>query len=189
MANENDIKKAISICKKNKNYNLVLMHCVSLYPQPIKEANLNKLESLKKFGFEIGFSDHSESNISAVVAVAKGARYIEKHITWNKRDKGPDHFYACEIKEFKKYVEAINLASYSLGNSELEYDKKIVFATRRKSYHSKRKIKKNEKLKLVDIFLKQNLAGINLNEIKSYIGKKFKKDILKNSPLKKHYFR
>ena len=92
------LKKRLFV--KNKNHNLVLMHQL-VHPQPVKVANLNKLESLKKFGFEVGFSDHSESNISAIVAVAKGARYIEKHITWNKKDKGPDHFYACEIKKFQ----------------------------------------------------------------------------------------
>tara|TARA_B100000579_G_C22843062_1_gene862708 strand:- start:1584 stop:2555 length:972 start_codon:yes stop_codon:yes gene_type:complete len=188
MANENDIKKALLRCKNNKNDNIVLMHCVSLYPQPLKYANLNKLNNLKKFGYDIGFSDHSESNISAIVAIAKGATYIEKHITWSKKSKGPDHFYACEINKFKDYVDAIKLANLSLGKSELELDQKIIFATRRKSYHAKRKIYKNEKLKTKDIFLKQNLSGINLNEIKKFIGKKLKKNVLKNKPIKKNYF-
>ena len=188
MANENDIKKALIVCKKNNNNNIVLMHCVSLYPQPIKDANLNKLNGLKKFGYEIGFSDHSEGNISAIVAIAKGAKYIEKHITWNKKDKGPDHFYACEIKKFKEYIDSVHQANDALGKGKLDFDKKIIFATRRKSYFTKRKIFKNEKLKVSDIFLKQNLSGINLNEINRYIGKKLKKNILKNKPLKEQYF-
>ena len=38
------------------------MHCVSEYPQKIENANINKLDQLRKFGFKLGFSDHSNSS-------------------------------------------------------------------------------------------------------------------------------
>ena len=38
----------------------VLMHCVSLYPTPLKKINLNFIQTLKKkFKLPVGFSDHS----------------------------------------------------------------------------------------------------------------------------------
>ena len=128
------------------------------------------------------------SNLSAIVAIAKGATYFEKHITWNNKSKGPDHFYACEIKKFKDYVSTLNSAYSSLGKKDLVLDDKIIYATRRKSYHAIRKIHKNEKLNFNNLYLKQNLSGLNINEIKKYIGKKLKKNINKDKPIKQIYF-
>ena len=47
-----------------------------------------------------------------------GARYFEKHITLNKKSKGPDHFYAYNPKEFKRYVRNIHKA-YNLWDPRL----------------------------------------------------------------------
>ena len=56
-------------------------------------SNLNVLKSFKKYpNFNLGFSDHTINNISAIVAVGLGCKYFEKHFTLNKKSKGPDHF-------------------------------------------------------------------------------------------------
>ena len=188
MADEFDIKKAISICKNNNNNKIVLMHCVSQYPQSVEEGNLNKIDTLKKFGYEVGFSDHSENNISAIIAVSKGVTHIEKHITFSKKLKGPDHFYACEIRDFKQYVNTLILTKKSLGQEKLSYDPKIIFNTRRQSYYAKKNIKIGEKLRLDHIYLKNTLDGINKNKIKKYLNKFVKKKIKKNNPIKETYF-
>ena len=41
MANFNEIKDTISLLKNNK---LLLMHCVSSYPTPLKNLNMNILK-------------------------------------------------------------------------------------------------------------------------------------------------
>jgi N,N'-diacetyllegionaminate synthase len=188
MANEYDIKKIVNVCKKNGNNDIVLMHCVSQYPQPVEHGNLNKIDTLKKFGYEIGFSDHSENNISAIVAASKGVSYFEKHITFSNKQKGPDHFYACEIKNFEDYIKSIKLAKKSLGTSHLVYDPKIIFHTRRQSYYSKRAINIGEKLLLKDICLKNTLEGINKNKINKFLNKTIKKKIKKNKAILETYF-
>ena len=35
------------------------MHCVSSYPVPPSEANLNAITYMKKFKLNIGYSDHT----------------------------------------------------------------------------------------------------------------------------------
>ena len=51
-----------------------------------------------------------------------------KHITLNKKMKGPDHFYAMEPGEFTDYVFRIHEAYKMLGRSEkdlIKFEKKL----------------------------------------------------------------
>ena len=57
--NINEVKKSINILKRISKINLkkrlVIMHCVSAHPAPIKEINLRILNTIKKkFGFYTG---------------------------------------------------------------------------------------------------------------------------------------
>ncbi len=189
MANKEDIKDALKVIKKTGNNHVVLMHCVSEYPQKIENANINKLDQLRKFGFKLGFSDHSNSSTSAILAIAKGVRFLEKHITLDKEAKGPDHFYATDIKQFKKYVKDIRDAEQALGSQKLEYDTHVIFNTRRESYYAKKFIKKGTKLKYNHMYLKRSLEGLNINSVKKFLNKKTKININKHLAIKKDYFK
>ena len=52
------------------------------------------------------------------MAVGLGCKYFEKHFTLNKKSKGPDHFFAYNENQFKKYVMAITQAYKCLGSSK-----------------------------------------------------------------------
>ena len=85
------------------------MHCTSLYPSSDEDVNLNVIDDYKKrYDSPIGFSDHTLGSLASILAVSKGVCFFEKHITLNKLDKGPDHFYALEPNEFKEYVNDLN---------------------------------------------------------------------------------
>ena len=47
IASEQDIKKAVGICKKHKNNKIILLNCISSYPASNKELNLNHIDVLK----------------------------------------------------------------------------------------------------------------------------------------------
>ena len=85
-----DISKAVKIFKKNK-CNFALMHCVSTYPCPEKNLNLNLIKTLKKkFKCKIGYSGHESSVSPSVAAWFLGADYIERHITLDRTMYGTD---------------------------------------------------------------------------------------------------
>lgn len=77
---------------------VILMHCVSKYPLPIEEANLSRIETLRKeFGCPVGYSDHSAGVKAPVVAAIKyGAELIEVHVTSNRALPGTDHAASLE---------------------------------------------------------------------------------------------
>jgi N,N'-diacetyllegionaminate synthase len=93
-----------------------LLHCVSSYPTPADQANLRWIGELAdRFGVPVGFSDHTTELMSGALAVAAGARIIEKHLTCDRTAPGPDHAASFDGPQFARYVQLIRLASSMLG--------------------------------------------------------------------------
>ena len=82
-ATSEEVLNALNIMKST-GADFVLMHCVSSYPCPEGRANLPRLTWLSSLWPKIGLSDHTSGIISPPVAVALGARVIEKHFTTDK---------------------------------------------------------------------------------------------------------
>ena len=187
MSDLDDIKKA---CKKLDNCKLVLMQCTSLYPTSESDTNLNVIHTFKKNfkRVELGFSDHTTSDIAAITSIGMGVRYFEKHITLNKKSKGPDHFYAYEPHEFKKYIQNIHSAYNSLGDSHKEINFHVRKVARLNGIYSKVVLKKNKIMTKKDIIMKSPAIGLREKEINLILGKKLRIDVKKDEPLKLEFF-
>lgn len=116
---EEDIAWAVETFYEAGGRDLCLMQCTADYPASISTLNLQTLPWLhSRFGVATGLSDHSrEPAIGPVVAVALGARVIEKHFTLDNRLPGPDHSFALLPHELKELVCQVRLAEASLGDS------------------------------------------------------------------------
>ncbi|MBP6060434.1 MAG: N-acetylneuraminate synthase [Candidatus Pacebacteria bacterium] len=98
---------------------VTLFHCTSEYPAPFQEINLNVLETFKEeFGLELGYSDHSLGLMVPHLAVAKGARVIEKHFTLDNALEGPDHKASLNLEQFSEMIKQIRLTEAILGNDQ-----------------------------------------------------------------------
>ncbi len=95
---------------------ITILHCNTEYPTPYSDVNLKAmLEIGKKFGVEIGYSDHTQGIEVPIAAVALGAKVIEKHFTLDKTMEGPDHKASLEPSELKAMVEGIRHIEQALG--------------------------------------------------------------------------
>ncbi|MDF1721071.1 MAG: N-acetylneuraminate synthase [Minwuia sp.] len=96
---------------------LSLLHCVSAYPTPMQDANLNAIRTLDAcYGLTVGYSDHTLGISAAPAAVALGARIIEKHLTLDRTMPGPDHSASLEPEDFAEMVTAIRDVAIALGD-------------------------------------------------------------------------
>jgi len=109
--------------EKNIPEQLVLLHCVSGYPTPPDQANLQSIRFLAdNFDCTIGYSDHTIGLEAALIAVVLGARIIEKHFTIDKTFSDfRDHQLSADPVEMRELVERVQLASSMLG----EYHKRV----------------------------------------------------------------
>jgi len=103
---------------KNNKKNLVLYACTSAYPVPEDKVCLLEISRLRDT-YEneikgIGFSGHHLGITQDIVAVALGAKYIERHFTLDKKLKGTDQLISLEPKEFKALVNNIRIVEKGL---------------------------------------------------------------------------
>ena len=170
MSSNHEIKKAIKILK-----NPILLHCVSLYPCSPSKINLNRMKKLKeKYNLTTGFSDHSIGVNACKIAIAKGARVIEKHFTHNQKIKGSDHIHSSDKKELSDLVNfAKNYENY-LGSGKIDpssEELKIQRLARKGLYFSK-DFNKGHLVSKKDIVLLRPENGLNINDLKKFVGKK-----------------
>ena len=93
-----------------KGYNFSLLHCVTMYPTPLNEFNLARMNFLQKYTNSIGWSDHSKIALDGIkgtlAAVHFGAKLIERHFTILKETETKDGPVSINLKQAKQIVDA-----------------------------------------------------------------------------------
>lgn len=186
IADINNIRKAMNICKKSGNYNIILLNCISSYPAKNFELNLKYINVLKKFCPIVGYSDHSNSDLASIISVAKGAKVIEKHFILNKKIKSPDKSFSYDPLQLKNLIKNIREVEIMLG-SETVNKKEIIkkkLKTVSRSIFFSNDITKGEKISLTNIQSVRPGTGLNLSYFKKILGKKVKKNCKFGQPVK-----
>lgn len=96
-------------------YSAVFFHCVSQYPTSVDKLNLQNIKHLRRRFKNVGYSDHSGIPEIPALAVCLGAKYIECHITLDKKQEGPDHASSLDIDEFNRMVKLVRIAETAIG--------------------------------------------------------------------------
>jgi N,N'-diacetyllegionaminate synthase len=85
---------------------LAVLQCVSSYPTETADAELGGIAAIADiFPGPVGYSDHTKGVLTAALAVALGARILEKHLTLDKNAPGPDHAASLRPDELATYVD------------------------------------------------------------------------------------
>ena len=181
MAEMQEVDKAIRIFEELNNKNLVILHCVSIYPTPIESVNLNNILGLRErfTDYPIGFSDHTLGDEAAIAATTLGAAVIEKHITLDSKMIGMDNQMAMEPAELTNLVIRCHNISKAMGKkervlSEVEYKQRD---NMRRSIVTTRTLSKGHIITRDDLDFKRPGNGIPPEKINDLIGKKINKDI------------
>ena len=90
-----------------------LLHCVSEYPTIY--PNLMAIENLRKFKKRWLFRSHHRYSDPALSVIA-GAKLLEKHFTYNQKQKVGDHKMSLNPAQLKEMVELIRQAEKSIGS-------------------------------------------------------------------------
>ncbi len=186
MSNSKDIQEVTLFLKKFKN-KFALMNCTSEYPPVFKDINIGFIDILKKKypNFVIGHSDHTNSIYTSIAAVARGAKIIEKHAYLDGKNFGPDRDVSINFKQFKEMVTAIRNIEVSLGNKKKIYKKEEeIVKWAKRSLVSIKDLKAGDKIKVGDIWSKRPYTGIPSKNYYKILGRRLKKNIVKNSILK-----
>ncbi len=185
MANDEEIGEAVETALKFGSGELTLLHCVSGYPSPAAEYNLQTILDMKnRYGVNVGLSDHTLSNVTAIAAVALGAVMIEKHVTLDRNGGGPDDSFSLEQDGLKELCSATRTAWQALGsvNYERTESEKANVKFRRSLYFV-RDLKKGDIISEKDIRSVRPGFGLPPKFYNKLIGSTVAKPVQENSPV------
>ncbi|MCK9480993.1 MAG: N-acetylneuraminate synthase family protein [Bacteroidia bacterium] len=106
---DSEIEKAAEVLK---GVDLHLLHCITIYPTPMEELNLRRMNFLRRFSVSVGYSDHSHVETTGLwaskIALALGANSIERHYTVLEKDEtrdGPVSIKPHQLKELREFAD------------------------------------------------------------------------------------
>lgn len=125
LADLTELRYAMALVKRAWRDNgycqdLAALHCVTSYPVPLKDANLALVSALaRQLDCVTGYSDHTMGMEACVLAVAAGARIVEKHFTIDKNYSDfRDHQLSADPTDMKDLVERIRQTEILMGSGE-----------------------------------------------------------------------
>ncbi len=169
--------------------NLALLHCVSGYPTPASMSNLPELGPLSTLlggKYVVGLSDHTLGIGVSIAAAAYGARIIEKHLTLDRKDGGPDAEFSMEPHEFKLLTTSVYEAWQAIQASV----PKVQDAMRayRRSLYVVADVAKGEPLTKENVRSIRPASGLAPSLYEEVLGKVANQDLKAGTPLSLSHF-
>ncbi|KPA11435.1 N-acetylneuraminate synthase [Candidatus Magnetomorum sp. HK-1] len=164
----------------------ILLQCTTNYPSLPEHANLRAMKTMENaFNVNVGYSDHTQSHTACIVAIALGAKIIEKHFTLDKNLEGPDHLSSETPETFKQLVSIIRETEQILGHGRKEPVNIEMLNAKdvRRSIVTAKKIQKGNVITKDCIEFKRPAKGISPKLLNQLLGRKVRKDIKENTIL------
>ena len=178
-----ELVPAVALCADNPP---ALLHCVSSYPAPIGTASLGAIAALRdRFDLTVGYSDHTTRIGTGMLAVAAGARIIEKHFTYDQAADGPDHAASFDPAHFGEYIQQIRDAEREVGPIEkrvLDCEREVRTVSRQ-SVSVTRDLPAGHCIDRTDLTVKRPGTGIPAARLNDVVGRTLTRQVKANSLL------
>lgn len=174
-----EINNAVDCLEREGCKEIVLLHCVSIYPPGDEEVNLNNIDMLREnFGYPVGYSDHTIGTTAPIMSLAKNVKVIEKHFTIDKDMEGWDHKISADAGELKAICDAAAVGYKMLGSFRRRVNES---QERREAFQrsivAARNIRSGEIISREDIDFKRPGTGISPQYYEFVVGKTAKRDL------------
>ncbi len=180
MSSFEELDRTVAFLQK-RNVNYSILQCTTAYPTKPENYGLNVIGELKKrYGIQVGYSDHSAKIETCIAAAALGAEILEFHAVFDRRSFGPDASSSLEIDEIKRLVKAVRNVCTALehlvsknDNSSFR-DLKNIFE---KSLAVNKDLPAGHKLTFGDLEAKKPKGkGIDAKDYEKVLGRKLTRD-------------
>lgn len=185
-----EIDKAISAIEAEGNTDIIILHCISLYPPEDGQVNLNNIATYQRlYPYPVGFSDHTIGYAIPLASVALGACVIEKHFTLDKTMVGWDHKVSADEVDLKILCTESKRIHAALGSARIvnpeSPERKNAF---RRSAVAARDIREGETIEEEHLDFKRPGTGLPPEAMEYIIGKPARRDIKKDQIIEKGDF-
>jgi N,N'-diacetyllegionaminate synthase len=182
-----EVEQAVDTVRGEGNDQIVLLHCISIYPPEYETIHLRNMETLRRaFDCPVGFSDHTLGTAIPLAAIALGACIIEKHFTLDQEMAGWDHAISANpeqmrtiVREGKNITVALGSGRRTVSDAEMEKRKKF-----RRSLVSREALSKGHILSESDFDAKRPGTGVAPDEVQYVVGRTLARDLAKDEVLR-----
>lgn len=185
MATVDEVEESVTTARDAGCTDLVLLKCTSTYPASPIDTNIATIPDLqRRFGCQVGISDHTMGIGVALGAVALGATIIEKHFTLRRADGGVDSSFSMEPEELHQLVIESkrvwqSIGSISYGPTEVEKSS-LVF---RRSIYIVEDVATGEKISEKNIRRIRPGLGLPPKHFNDVLGRHFSRNLKRGTPL------
>ena len=186
MADAQEIAEALEAARGAGCRELALLHCVSGYPAPAEDYNLQTLSDMRvRFECVVGLSDHTLDNATAVASIALGAAIVEKHFTLDRKGGGPDDSFSLEPAELARLCRDSATAWRALGQVDygLKSSEKGSLKFRRSLYFV-RALRAGDVVGPLDVRSVRPGYGLAPKYLERVIGRRLLADVAECSPVR-----
>jgi N-acetylneuraminate synthase len=185
MATVSELNETVQTAREAGCRDLILLKCTSTYPATAENTNILTIPDLRKrYGCEVGLSDHTMGVGVAVASVALGATLIEKHFTLSRADGGVDSAFSMEPAEMKQLVVESETAWLALG--QVAYgptDSEMSSVRYRRSLYIVRDVKAGDALTRDNVRAIRPGLGLPPKHLEDVLGKRVNRDIQRGTAL------
>jgi sialic acid synthase SpsE len=184
-----EIESSLNLFRSNGGGEVTLLHGFQNYPTKLEDTNIRQMQSLHElFGVPVGLADHIDggdpvAKTVPLLALALGATCLEKHITWDRAEKGEDFEAALNPQDFKEFVSLVRAGEIALGERHWGGLSDAAVRYRevsRKRMVAARAIAAGTVLCREDITFKRADVGISPAQLDAVVGRTLKTDLVEN---------
>lgn len=185
MATLAEIDEAVAAARSAGVTSLALLKCTSAYPAPPSEVSLQTIPHMSAaFGVPVGLSDHTLGIGVPIAAVATGAAIIEKHMTLQRSDGGPDAGFSLEPSEFAAMVAGIRDAEQALsGVDYMPTGHEVATRVLRRSLFVVADMRAGERFTLKNVRSIRPGHGLHTRHLEEVLDRPAANDIERGTPL------
>ena len=160
---------------------LAILHCVSLYPTPLEDANLNAIVRIReRLRLTTGYSDHTLGIEAALIALSLGARIIEKHFTLDPtKSSFRDHALSAspgQLAALARAMHAYDRIVGTGGRDKVTADEPTR-AVARRSIVAARRLGAGTVLQAEDLDYVRPAVGLPPSATRAVVGRRLKREL------------
>lgn len=188
-----EIESTVTRLRAGGATDLLLLHGFQTYPTHLEETNLRAIRGLSLlFDCQVGLADHIDGGdplalTIPALAIAAGATALEKHITWDRDEKGEDFESALDPKQFGEFVKYTRLAETALGQPGMPPFSAAILKYRqivRKRVVAARDLQAGTKLAAADLVCRRSDAGAEPADRARLAGRTLRQSVKAGDPIR-----
>ena len=184
------VENITQLLQDKKFKDVIIMHCIANYPADLGTQNLSKIIKISKT-HEPGYSSHDTDFEVCFLAMASGAKWIERHLTNDKNGSGLDDSSSSNFEEMSLICKFANSLDqiYGLQNAPPNQGEILNMQNLGTGLYTKNKMDKGKKVSLSDFIIAAPRKGISVGEfINNYENEVIQRNLGQGVPLTKSGF-